>query len=648
MNRRWTWLLCFTATACGLIVVAACQKSSERDAAKDKPNEPEWAPTRPFFQDVTEGSGVNITYHNGEESGHYAILESLGGGLALVDFDGDGLLDLVIAGGGYFDGPDKKLIKGHPCKLYRNKGNFQFEDVSDRIKLDGPWFYSHGVAVADYDRDGWPDVLITGWGRMALLHNEPVDPKDPAKGRKLVDVTKKVGLPEGLWTTSAAWGDLDGDGYPDLYVCQYVDWNWQNHPTDCHYDGHTRDVCPPKKFTGLPHKLFRNPGAARWKGTSDQGFTDVSKEAGIRGPRSKEDYKLLAGLDEEAIKCLQAGDTESANGDTKSVARYGKGLGVIIFDANGDGKLDIYVANDTVDKFLYLNRRAGPGKFLFEEKGQATGTARDNNGAPQGSMGLAVGDPEGVGKPWIWVTNYEHELHSLYKNDCEDGREFFLFHTTHAGLAALGQDTVGWGTGFIDLDHHGWEDLFFTTGHAIRHPTGAPRAQRPGLFRNKGTGKDVKFYDIRAHGGPYFQKVHVGRGAVLGDLDNDGRVDIVISHLNEPVAVLRNDADTTGNHWLGIELEGKDHADVVGARVVLESGGRKQTRFEVGGGSYASSPDRRHVFGLGTDKGEGLEVTVYWPSGKDQKFKFKAIDRYWKLVEGEAEPRARTGERPSR
>jgi hypothetical protein len=609
-----------------LLAVSACQwfKGPTTPVADSPPAE---AAGPAFFEDVTPASGVKFTYKNGEEAGHFAILESLGGGLALIDFDGDGLLDLFVTGGGYYDGPDQKEIKGHPCKLYKNLGNFQFKDVTAEAGLARTWFYTHGASVVDYNRDGWPDLLVTGWHRMALYRNDPVDPNYKTKGRKFVEVTKEAKLPEGLWTTSAAWGDLDGDGYPDLYICQYVNWGFEPpliHPPFCSYDGNkTRDVCPPKNFVGLPHKLFHNNG----NGT----FTDVSKEAGLRTPRTAEDQEKLieAGLPREAVETLQRAQKA---GDPTG---FGKGLGVLMVDVNGDGKPDIYVANDTVDNFLYMNRTKKGGRLLFEERGMESGTARDGDGAPDGSMGLDAGDPFGLGRASLWVTNYENELHCLYKNDCVGGREYFLFATRSSGLAAMGQDTVGWGTGFLDLDHHGWEDLFFTDGHAIRFPPKIPRAQHPRLFRNTGGGK---FVDIRNRGGSFFQSQHVGRGAVLGDLDNDGKIDIIISHLNEPVAVLRNVADTGGNHWLGVVLARPEHADIVGARVVIESGGRQQTRFAKGGGSYLSSGDRRLVFGLGKNNGEDLKLKVIWPSGKEQEFKVPVVDRYWQLTEGAAAP----------
>src|SRR5262245_5364520 len=549
----------------------------------------------PLFEDVTAASGISFTYRNGEDTAdHYSILESLGGGIGLIDYDGDGLLDVFLPGGGGFEGADKKTIIGLPGKLYRNLGGLKFQDVTAAVGLDKladgkPWFYTHGAAVGDYDRDGWPDLLVTGWGAVALFHNVPVDAADPKKGRRFEDVTAKAGLDKGIdWATSAAFADLDGDGYPDLYLCQYVDWSWKKNPS-CTYDGKTPDVCPPKNFDGLLHKLYRNTG----KGA----FVDVSKEAGL----------------------LPGGPSTS------------KGLGVLAVDLDGDGKPEIYVANDTVDNFLYLNK-SKPGQLQFEERGLLCGVARDDRGTANGSMGLDAGDPDRRGKPDLWVTNYENELHALYRNDCQPGRPFFLYRTASAGIAAIGQKYVGWGTAFIDFDLDGWEDLFVANGHAIRFPTGkdSSRRQQPVLLHNK----EGKFHNVSKQIGAYYEKQHLGRGVGFGDLDNDGRVDMVISQMNEPVVVLRG-VGGKDQHWIGVELLGKEHASVVGAKAVFEVNGHKLTRFAKGGGSYASSGDRRLIFGLG-DKKEG-RLTVTWPDGSEQKFEGLAVDRYHRVIQGKAE-----------
>src|SRR5262249_30426519 len=262
------------------------------------------------------------------------------------------------------------------------------------VGLDQVAFYTHGAAVADYDRDGSPDLLVTGWGRVALLHNEP----DGKGGRRFVDVTDKAGLKDDGWSSSAASADLHGDGFVDLSVCHYVDWSFSNNPV-CTYDGKTRDVCPPKQFTALPHKVFRN--------NADGTFSDVSKAAGLRMPRTEQDYAQLTFLNDDAKKRLKEAD---------KAREYGKGLGVLIADVNGDGKPDIYVANDTVDNFLYMNRSV-PGKIQLEEIGLAAGVARDDRGAPNGSMGVDVGDPDGCLRPSIWVVNYEAEMHAMYHNE---------------------------------------------------------------------------------------------------------------------------------------------------------------------------------------------------------------------------------------
>jgi hypothetical protein len=545
-----------------------------------------------LFQDMTPGSGVDFTYRNGEEADHYAILETLGGGVALLDYDGDGLLDIFVTGGGTYDKNDEQYKKdpsqppkilGHPCKLYHNLGNWKFEDVTARAGLDGIAFYTHGAAVADYDRDGWPDLLVTGYGRLALFHNEP----DGKGGRHFVEVTKQAGLDDNLWSTSAAWGDLDGDGYPDVYVCHYLDWSFQNNPACAGQSASVpRDICAPPVFKAQPHTLYRNNG--------DGTFAEVSREAGLR----------------------------------RGTPADGKGLGVLLVDVNDDRRPDIYAVNDTEDNLLYINR-SRPGQMRFEEKGQASGVARDDHGLPDGSMGVDAADYNGTGRPSLWVTNYEMEMHALYRNE---GHGFFLYSSRLAGVAAIGERYVGFGTGFLDLDRDGWEDLVLVSGHVLRHPVRNPRRQRPVLLHNEGTGR---FTNITARGGPYFREDHMGRGLAVGDLDNDGAADLVISHSNEPVVLLRSRPPVDeGLHWLGVELAGKDHRDVAGATVRLEVGGRTLTRFAKGGGSYLSSGDRRLLFGLGRAESVG-RLTVVWPWGEEQHWDGLAVDRYWRLAEGE-------------
>lgn len=585
------------------------------DSAVAEIREPQGAA---YFRDVTDDSGIAFSYRNGQEADHYAILESVGGGVALLDYDGDGLLDIFLPGGGYFTGAGNKNIAGHPCKLYRNVGGFRFRDVTREAGLERAWFYSHGAAVADYDRDGWPDLLVTGYGHIALFHNEPA----AGGGRQFVDVTTQAKLPQAIaWATSAAFADLDGDGYPDLYICQYVNWSFDNNPR-C--EGYTadipRDVCPPRQFDALPHLLLRNNG--------DRTFSDVGKQAGLRAPRQDRDYDQLVHLDAAAKQRLREGDWEKD---------FGKGLGVLVVDVDGDGRPDLYVANDTTDKFLYLNR-SRPGQVLLEERGRPLGVALDDLAAPNGSMGLDAGDYDGSGLPSLLVTNYENELHGLYRNVTSGGKLAFVYSSHAAGIGRLGRQFVGFGTGFLDVDADGWEDIIIANGHVIRHPTRSSVRQRPVLLRNqgRGAGKEASLVDASAQAGTYFATEHQGRGVAIGDLDNDGRPDLVVSHINAPVALLRNQAGAD-HHWLGIALTGKGQRDVVGARVRLEVDGRVLTRFAKGGGSYLSNADRRHLFGLGPHSKIG-RVTVAWPSGQEQHWEGLAVDRYWQLKAGDAVP----------
>jgi len=244
---RWTASLGLAVASAVAATIVACSPSPPAPAVPAVvPADPEPAGP-PLFEDVTARTGIDFTYRNGEEAGNFAIIESVGGGLALFDFDRDGRLDIFVPGGGRYDG---KEVLGNPCKLYRNLGGWKFEDVTGRVGLTEDYPYTHGAAAFDYDSDGWPDLLLTGYDRLVLLHNEP----DGRGGRHFVDVTARAGLTERLWSSAAAWGDLDGDGYPEIYVSHYGNWGFDtNHPTDCTYDGRTRDVCQPRKFKPLPH-----------------------------------------------------------------------------------------------------------------------------------------------------------------------------------------------------------------------------------------------------------------------------------------------------------------------------------------------------------------------------------------------------------
>ena len=517
------------------------------------------------FVERTPDCGVEFRYVNGEEHGHHAILESLGGGGAFLDFDKDGRLDVFLTGGGGF-APDKRIL-GAENGLFRCLSDWQYSPVQRMAGVSSAPFYSHGAAVADFNQDGFPDVLITGYGGLALFCN--------SGDGTFAEVALSAGLIDPAWSSSAAWGDVDGDGNLDLYVAHYVDWSFENHP-DCR-TGDDREVCPPRRFQPLADAFFSSNG--------DGTFRDHSAQVG-----------------------LEPG---------------GKGLGVVIADVDVDGWVDIYVCNDTVPNFLYQNDRSG----TFSNRALFSGTAHGDTGIPEGSMGVDIGDFNRDGLPDIWVANYENESFGLYRNqgDC-----FFQHVSRSLGVTAMGGLFVGWGTSFIDFDRDGDRDLIATNGHVIRHPINAPLLQRPLLLENL---NGERFVNIAEDAGTYMNRSHMGRGLAVGDLDRDGDEDILIVHTNEPVALLANESPNT-HRWIGVRLIGTvSNRDAIGARIrVLTDDGRLQHRQIKGGGSYASTSAPECLFGLGHAHAV-REIEIHWPSGTTTLIESPAVNELLTLVE---------------
>ena len=526
------------------------------------------------FEEVTASSGVNFKYRNGEDAGEVAILESLGGGVGLFDLDGDGDLDLCLPGGGHYsdkkeDG--KRDVLGWPHAIYRNDGDWHFTDVTASVRATTSPYYSHGAAAADYDNDGFCDLLITGYGGVLLLRNQG--------DGTLEENAKPAGMTDRLWSSSAAWGDFNEDGTLDVYIAHYADWSFDKHPFCPGPKKGTRESCPPREFNGLPDVLYFNNG--------DGTFRDVSKESGLQPD--------------------------------------GKGLGVLTADLDVDGDVDIYVGNDTVANFLYRND--GHGKF--EEVGLISGTALSQAGTADGSMGVDVGDFNLDGLPDLWVANFERESIALYRND---GNSLFQHVSQGAGVTAIGALYVGWGTAFCDFDNDGDEDTFVSNGHVIRYPENAPIREKPLLFENR-NGKRLE--NVAPIVGSYFNEAHQARGSAAGDLDRDGDQDLVISRMNEPVALLSN-TTKTGHHWISLRLIGRQSPRLpIGAIVKLKTSRGEQTHQIKGGTSYASTVDSRLHFGLGTEA-TVESITIQWPSGATQTLPILDSDRAWVVIEQSA------------
>ena len=532
----------------------------------------------PQLIDITEQAGIHFR-HDSDPSKKY-IVESMSGGVLLIDYNRDGWPDIYFTNAPTVAQAvkDPKNLEGVRGALYRNNHDGTFTDVTAGSGLDKPCF-AMGGAVGDYNNDGWPDIYLTCLGGNILYRNNG--------NGTFTDVTAKAGVADGRWSTGAAFGDYDGDGYLDLMVANYVDFHLDDLPgfgsaPYCKYRG--IDVqCGPRGLRGAGDSLFHNNG--------DGTFTNVAKQAGVDDP---DGYY---------------------------------GMSVIFADFNNTGRPDIYVANDSTPKFLYKN--LGNGKF--KDIGLQSGTAVSEDGSEQASMGIAVGDYDHSGRPSLYVTNFSDENDLLYHND---GDWNFSEDSYPSGLALASLPYVKWGTAFVDLDNDGWLDLLTVDGHVYPQvdslPSGARYREPKVLSMNMGNGN---FCDASKQAGPALMEPRVSRGLAVGDLFNNGQMDAVVGDLDGSPMVLKN-MGIPGRHWVSFELAGtKSNRLAIGARLKLVAGGMTQTDEIHSGGSYLSQNDLRVHFGLG--KATKIDsLTIYWPSGHVDTITNLAVDKFYSVLEG--------------
>ncbi len=534
----------------------------------------------PWFVDDAEAAGLRFRFVNGATPEHH-MPETTAGGVGLIDYDGDGLLDVYATQGEPFPS-DPDHPRGSGDRLWRNRGDGTFEDATAAAGLAGfARGYGHGVAVGDYDDDGRPDLFLTRWRRYALYRNRG--------DGTFEDATAAAGLGgDRDWPTSAALADLDGDGDLDLYVCHYIAWD-DAHPSLCRDDARGRYAyCAPQHLKSVPDHLFRNDGGR---------FVDVSAEAGVT-----------------------------------RADRDGRGLGVVAADFDGDGKLDLFVANDQSANFLFRNL----GGMRFEDVAPTSGVASNADGIFQASMGVATADVDGDGRIDLAKTNFFNESTTLFQNR---GGGVFVDATSAFGLAAPTRYLLGFGTAFLDANNDGWPDLATANGHVDDFRPETPW-QMPAQLLVGVAGR--RFVDVSRRAGPPWKVPRVARGLAAGDLDNDGRVDLLIAAHDVPLAYFRNRTEAAGR-WITIGLEGTASGrDAVGARVTIMAGGRKRSGWRVGGGSFQSAGDPRLHFGL--DEADHVDaVEVAWPSGRLDRFGPLAADAAYRLREGDPAPKPLAG-----
>ncbi len=525
-----------------------------------------------IFIESAASSGLVFTHANGA-SGQYYMPEVMGAGAALFDYDNDGDLDVFLVQGG----PLAAAKADAPTsRLFRNDGKLRFTDVTTAAGV-GLRSYGMGAAVGDYDNDGDLDLFVTSFGPDTLYRNNG--------DGTFTDTTREAGVSDPLWSTSAAFIDYDRDGDLDLFVANYLDFTIADNKV-CHDPVGTRDYCSPRAFRPVPDRLYRNNGGGR--------FADVSEAAGI------------------------------ARAD-------GNGLGVAVGDYNGDGWLDLYVANDATSNQLWINRRDG----TFVDDGLLSGAALSAAGNPEGSMGIASGDFDRDGDEDLFVTNIIGETFVLYVND---GQGVFEDARVRTGLARPTAAFTGFGTDWFDYDNDGWLDLFVANGavNIIEAQRGkpSPYRMRNQLFHNSGR---ASFEEISSAAGPAFARAEISRGAAFGDVDNDGDIDVLVTTNNGPVRLLLNQA-ASGHHWLQVRLQ-QDSGQrfAFGARVGLERAGAPTIWRRVKtDGSYLSASDMRVHFGLGTSNTIGA-VIVEWPDGQRERWTTLTANRLHSLRRGSGE-----------
>jgi hypothetical protein len=538
-----------------------------------------------LFHEVPPSESGILWVHDNARSAQRFLPETTGAGVAVFDYNNDGKMDILLVNSGRSSFYNPRGPLHHA--LYRNNGDGTFTDVTQQAGITADLF-GMGVAIGDYDGDGWQDILITGYGKLVLYHNNG--------NGTFSDATAASGIQALKWGTSAVWFDYDNDGKLDLFIGQFADYSEQRlcGLADSYGGGDAGSAaaakpqtyyCSPKIFEPLPSRLYRNLGKGK--------FEDVSLKTGIQ-------------------------------------TRPGKAWGVVATDINGDGYMDLFVANDTMENYLWVNR----GGDKFEEIGLEAGVGYSADGMSRAGMGVAAADFDRDGREDLIVANIDAQTTSLYRNL---GKEMFEDLNLRTGLATLTRMYSGWGLGFLDYDDDGWPDLILSNGHpddlVEQRSRGVTYREPILLLRNRG---GEKLENVSDSAGEAFHKDYAARGLAIGDLNNDGYADVVFTENGGPPHVLMNNA-AAKNHWLGLQLASKTtNPAAAGAIIRWSAGGKVYSRLKNAGGSFLSSNDPREIIGAGKEKMDWVEVQWPAPSHRVDRINAPQMDRYLTIVEGAA------------